>query len=69
MPKWVVICPFCKRQHTYAEVDEEAVGLVRAEPAGIGTKPSVDPSGERQKCPNCNREMKINKCDLTYSYL
>jgi len=68
MPKWVIICPNCKRQNTYSQVDDAALDSVRRDPVGTRTKPTL-PEGEKQKCPNCGREIKINNCDLTYSYL
>jgi len=69
MPKWVVICPKCNHQLTYAEIEEEAREAVRRDPAGRATRPTVEPGGEMQQCSYCKREIKINPCDLTYSYL
>jgi hypothetical protein len=69
MPKWVVICPNCKRQHTYSQVDEAVLESVRRNPLGTHTRPPVPPSGDKQKCSHCMREFKVSNCDLTYSYL
>lgn len=69
MPKWVVICPNCKRPHTYAEVEAAKLDTARRDPIRTVTRPTVVPDGERQKCSLCNKEMKIKNCDLTYSYL
>jgi len=68
MPKWVIICPNCKRQQTYSEVEDAALDSVRRDPVGTRTKPAL-PEGEKQKCPNCGRDIRVNTCDLTYSYL
>ena len=69
MPKWVVICPKCNRQLTYAEIDEEVREAVRRDPVGKAVRPTVEPGGVKQTCCYCQREIKINPCDLTYSYL
>jgi hypothetical protein len=69
MPKWVVICPKCNHQLTYAEVDENAREAVRKDPVGNAVRPTVEPGGGTQRCSHCQREIKINPCDLTYSYL
>ena len=69
MPKWVVICPKCNHQLTYAEVEEAAREAVRRDPVATITRPAIEPGGELQRCSYCKREIKINPCDLTYSYL
>lgn len=69
MPKWVVICPKCNHQLTYAEVAEEIRESMRRDPIRSMTRPAIERGGEIQKCSHCQREIKINACDLTYSYL
>lgn len=68
MPKWVVICPMCKSQHTYAEIENAQVEAFRFDADAAPSKPPV-PQGEKQKCPACGREIPIRNCDLNYSYL
>lgn len=69
MPKWVVICPKCNHQLTYAEIEEQVREAVRRDPGGTATRPIIEPGGKIQTCAYCKREIKINPCDLTYSYL
>ena len=69
MPKWVFICPKCNAQVTYSEIEEQVLELVRRDPRGKVTRPSIQPGGETQRCARCEREIKVNSCDLTYSYL
>jgi len=68
MPKWVIICPLCKRQHTYAEIEKAEPDPFRFDADAAPPKPAV-PEGEKQKCPACGREIAIRNCDLSYSYL
>lgn len=68
MPRWVVICPLCKRQHTYAEINSTQAETFRFEADATPPKPAIQ-EGEKQKCPACGREMPIRNCDLNYSYL
>ena len=69
MPKWVFICPKCNTQQTYVEIEEQVLELVRKDPLGKVTRPVVQSGGETQKCSQCQRDIKVNSCDLTYSYL
>jgi hypothetical protein len=69
MPKWVVICPKCSHQLTYAEVEEHVRESMRRDPIVNMTRPRIEPGGQEQKCSYCKREIKIKACDLTYSYL
>jgi len=58
----------CKRQHTYVEIENDQAEPFRFDADATPPKPPVQ-QGQKQKCPECGREIAIRHCDLNYSYL
>jgi hypothetical protein len=68
MPKWVAACPLCKRSFTHTQLDSSSIVDPSRHPPQI-PRPNIARDGQTLKCPNCNRELIVKSCDLTYSYL
>jgi hypothetical protein len=71
MPKWIVYCRQCNRPSTYREIrpsHSEDDAIVREASPSV-KKPALPANGDRRECPFCKRESRIERCDLTYSYM
>lgn len=69
MPKWVAICPFCRKPFLYGKIAPSILELTRRDPFNIIRKPAIAAAGDLRKCPSCKTKVRVRSFDLTYSFL
>jgi hypothetical protein len=61
MPRWIVVCPKCKRSVKFSKTTFAIGDHQRTE---VGAKPPIQPSGVTAGCPYCKRSSTLRSCDL-----
>jgi uncharacterized protein YbaR (Trm112 family) len=62
VPWWIVICPKCRQQFLYAEIDQTTIEEANRDPYRVWRRPPA----EKRTCPHCKTESLFTTNDLLY---